>query len=98
MYAIVTRRTMNLARAGETRQRAETDMFPKFQQAPGFVSFTLVQGEDGVNSAMMIFETKAQLEAFQKSSAGWQDTLNSHGHRLEGQTTGEVIAHIGKGA
>ena len=45
MYGIVSRRKLNQARADETRERAAREFWPKLQQAPGFVSFSLIQGE-----------------------------------------------------
>lgn len=94
MYAIVTRRRMNPARAQETRERASSEFWPKVQQTPGFVSFTLVQGEDGVATSVLLFESEAQADAFREQQAGWSRVLEEYGHRTEGESRGEVIAHV----
>jgi hypothetical protein len=46
---------MNAARQAETRQRAEPDFWPKRRQAPGFVSFSLILGDDGGIDAVFVF-------------------------------------------
>mgnify|MGYP002387108021 CR=1 FL=1 len=94
MHALVTRRRMNPARIAKTRQTAEANYWPKLRQTPGFVSFTLIQGEDGVNTVVTIFETSEQLEAFRREQAGWARTLDEHGHYLETQTVGGVAQHL----
>jgi heme-degrading monooxygenase HmoA len=94
MYAIVTRRRMNQTRQQETRERAETDFFPKLRQAPGFVSLTLVHGEDGLTTGMVIWESQAQAEAFRAEAEQWSRTLGEFGHQLESTTRGEVMVHL----
>jgi hypothetical protein len=96
MHAVVTRRTMNAARQQETMERARSEFFPKLQQAPGFKSLTVIQGEDGIVTVAVLFESKAQ--AFQGDAAGWARTLDELGHRLESQNAGEVVQHITPGA
>ena len=94
MYAIINRRRMNQARAQETLERAARDFLPKLQQTPGFVSFSLVQGEDGVNTAVVFFESQAHAEAFRQEAEHWGDTLDELGHQVESQGRGEVIQHL----
>ena len=95
MYAMVTRRTMNPARVQETRERAASEFWPKLQQAPGFVSFSLIEGEDGVNTSVVLWESKAQADAFHGEMAGWSRTLEEEfGHRTETRGGGEVVTHL----
>ena len=94
MYAIVTRRKMNQARVPETRERAANEFWPKLQQAPGFVSFSLLQSEDGVGVATVVFEEKAHADAFEGEAASWATTLNELGHQIESRDEGEVTQHI----
>lgn len=94
MYALVQRRRMNQARSAETRHAAETDFWPKLRHAPGFVSFTLVQGEDGVNTAITLFERNADAEAFRSEAEAWAKTLDAHGHQVEMRASGEVVQHL----
>src|SRR5690242_17899140 len=94
MHAMVTRRRMNPARAQETRERAAREFWPMLQRAPGFVSFTLVQCEDGVSTALLLFEDKAQLDAIRDEATAWQRTLDAAGHQLEAQHEGAVVRHL----
>jgi heme-degrading monooxygenase HmoA len=94
MYAQIVRRTPNRERRQETLQRAGTEFFPKLQQAPGFVAFYLVAGEDGQNAAIAIWEDRAQAEAFGEAQQAWMAALDELGNRRESQTAGEVTAHV----
>jgi heme-degrading monooxygenase HmoA len=94
MYAIVTRRRMNQARAGETRERAITEFIPKLQQAPGFVSFSLIQGGTGSNTAVILWESKTHADAFLEEAETWTRTLDEFGHQLETFEGGEVVQHV----
>src|SRR5215210_1372373 len=95
MYAMVTRRKMNPARVQETRDRAAREFWPKLQQAPGFVSFSLIRGEDAINTTVVLWESKAQADAFRGEAVSWWRTLEEEfGHRVETQESGEVVEHI----
>lgn len=94
MHALVTRRRMNPARVAETRQRAEAEFWPRLRRMPGFVSFTLIQGEDGVSTVVTVFETQEQLAAFRRDRAEWGRTREEHGHRPETRGGGEVVQHL----
>ncbi len=98
MYAIVNRRRINPDRAQETRERAASEFMPKLQRAPGFVSFTLVQGEDGVNTAVIVWEDKAHADAFRAERETWTRALDEMGHRVETHEEGEVLQHVTPGA
>ena len=94
MYAMVTRRRMNQARAEETRERAAREFWPTLQQAPGFVSFSLIAGEDGINTSVVLFTSKEQAEAFRGEVTKWFRTMEDLGHHTETQEGGEVIQHL----
>jgi len=98
MYAIVTRRRMNPARMEETRALGRSEFFPKMQQAPGFVSFSLIRGEDGVNTAVILFQSKEHAEGFRGEAEAWTRKLDEFGHQFEGQSMGEVVEHVRAGA
>ena len=92
MYTIIERRKMNQARAQETGQQAQRDLLPKLRQAPGFVGFYLVADtEQGVTTAVIVWESKAQADAFQQEADRWTQTLEAHGHRLESSNSGETV-------
>lgn len=94
MYAIVNRRKINADRAQETRERSTRDFMPTLKQAPGFVSFTLVQGEDGINTAVILVQDKAHADAFREEAMTWTRTLDELGHRVETHGEGEVVQHV----
>ena len=94
MYALINRRTPNRDRQQETLQRAGSEFFPRMRQAPGFIAFYLIAGEDGVNTAISLWEDRAQAEAWQPQAQAWSDTLDELGNRLESRTAGEVTAHV----
>ncbi len=94
MYAIMTRRTMNREHQQETMERGARDFLPKLQEAPGFVAFYLVAGEDGINTAFMLWEERVQGEAFMSANHGWRTTLEEWGHRLESEVGGDVVQQV----
>ncbi len=94
MYAIVTRRKINEARSAETRERAQRDFFPKLQRTPGFVSFTLIQDTDGVNNAVVVFESEEAAAAFREEGDAWGRTLDELGHTVESFAQGQVTQHL----
>lgn len=95
MYTIIERRKANQSRAQETGQQAQREFLPKLQQAPGFVGFYLVEDqENGVNTAIVVWESKAQADAFQQEADSWARTLDEHGHRRETSNRGETIIQV----
>ena len=98
MYAVVDRRQTDFARAQKARERAQRVFFPKLQRAPGFVSFTLVQGKDGVATAVVLWESQVQTDAFRAEAEAWQRAPDEFGHGLETQGRGEVVALFARGA
>ncbi len=94
MYATIEHRKVNLDRVQETVQQGASDFFPKLEHAPGFLGFYVVAQENGSNAAIALWENRAQAEDFRAEAASWLQTLEEHGHRLESDHGGEVIAHI----
>jgi quinol monooxygenase YgiN len=95
MYTIITRRTFDPARFQEMRERGQREFLPKLQQAPGFVGFYLVSDEEqGVNTAISVWENKESADAFQPQADGWMQTLDSLGSRLESMNRGETVIEI----
>ncbi len=95
MYTIVERRTVNLERLQETDQRAQSEFFPKLQQAPGFIGFYLAADEtNGINVAIHVWESKAQADAFDDVYSRWQQVLDQYGHTVESDNRGETVITI----
>ena len=95
MYIWIERRKVNIERLQETMQRAQSDFFPKLQQAQGFSSFYVVSDqENGINTAIIIWESKAHADAFADANSGWMQTLERLGHTLQSDNRGEVVIHL----
>lgn len=95
MYTVVERRTINPERLQETIQRAQRDFFPKLQAAPGFNGFHLVADEaNGINTAILVWESKAQADAFESENSGWLQTLEEYGHTLQSDNRGETVISL----
>ena len=95
MYTMVERRTINRARLQETIERAGGEFFPTLQKAPGFVGFYLVADEaNSVNTAIIVWESKAQAEAFDIDAGGWLQTLEELGHALQSDNRGETVIEL----
>jgi len=95
MYTMIERRTVNRERLGETMEQAEREFLPKLRVAPGFTGFYLVVDEPhGVNTAIIVWESKAQADAFDAVNSRWMRTLESLGHTLESDNRGETVLRI----
>jgi hypothetical protein len=95
MYTLIERRTFDPDRIGETRKLAEKDFFPKLREAPGFVSFNLVNDADNaVNLAVFTWDSQAQADTFLAANGKWRDTLTSMGNVLQGENHGESMVQL----
>ncbi len=95
MYTIIERRKVNPERLQETTQRAESDFFPKLRAADGFTGFYLVPDEaQGIYTAIVVWASKAQADAFEAESSAWQRTLEQHGHAHQSANRGETVVQL----
>ncbi len=95
MYTIVERRKVNPETIQETMQRGQSEFFPKLQAAPGFTGFYLVADEaNGINTAIIVWESKAQADAFETANSGWMRTLEELGHALQSDNRGETVIQL----
>ena len=94
MYAKVIRRRPNPETQPENLQRAAEDFYPELRQAPGFVAYYLVAGEDGLNTAITVWEDHARAEAFRSTLDRWASTLEQRGSQQVSRTAGEVLVAV----
>ncbi len=95
MYTIIERRKVNRARTHETEQAARSGPTAKLPTASGFVGLYLVEDtEEGVNTQIVVWESKAHADAFQHEAESWSRTLDENGHRLESANRGETVIHV----
>ena len=95
MYTIVERRTTNRESLQETGERAQSEFFPHLQQAPGFIGFYLVADEaNSINSAILVWESKAHWDAFEDVYSSWMQVLDQFGHTVQSDNRGETVITI----
>ncbi len=95
MYTMVERRSANPETMEETVQRAGSEFFPKLQAAPGFTGFYLVADEvNGVNTAIVVWESKADADAFDSTGDVWMRALDDLGHTLQSDNRGETVIQL----
>ncbi len=95
MYTEVERRTINHARMQETIERAQKEFFPHLQQAPGLIGFYLVADEENsINTAVIVWESKAQADTFEEAHGSWRQTLEQLGQTLQSDNRGETVITI----
>lgn len=94
MYAIITRRTTSPTQRAAVDEKAVQEFFATLQRAPGFVDFYLVHGQDGVSTAVQIWEDRAQGDTFMAQQQQWRQTLDAMAPQIGVTSAGEVAAHI----
>ena len=95
MYTIINRRKINRDRQQETIRRARSEFLPKLQDAPGLVGFYLVTDEEnGINTAIAVWEDRAHAQAFQAEVEGWTRVLDDMGHTLQSENRGETTVSL----
>jgi hypothetical protein len=95
MYTLIERRKINFQTLEETIKRAQVETFPQMQAADGFVGFYLVTDEkEAINTAIIVFESQAQCDAFLTASTGWWQALDKLGHKLQTANTGPTTIEL----
>jgi hypothetical protein len=95
MYTLVERRTINAAAMEETVRRANEEFFPQLQASAGFVGFYLVNDDtEGVQTAILVWNTKAEGEGFLATQRDWWAALDSLGQRLLTANAGETVIEL----
>jgi len=95
VYTVIERRKTNPDRMDETMRRAQSEFFPMLQQAPGFVGFYLVPNlENGITTAISVWEDKAHVDAFYPKAADWLKALDDLGNVLQSNDSGETVVAL----
>lgn len=95
MYTMIERRKFNRETIQDTRDRGQREFFPKLRSAPGFVGFYLVTDEEnGINTAVIVWEDKARADSFWPEAESWMKTLDELGHELQTDNRGETVIQI----
>ncbi len=65
------------------------------QQAPGFIGFYLVADDaNGINAAVIVWESKEQADTFESVYSPWLQTLDQLGHTLQSDNRGETVISL----
>src|SRR5262252_5015154 len=95
MYTMIERRKVNPARVQDAIERAQAEYFPKVQAAPGFVGFYLVPDEgQGIYTAILVWESKSQADAFEPELNRWMQVLDDFGHVIQSDNRGETVFEL----
>src|SRR4051794_19453484 len=95
MYTMVIRRTINLETRDEAVKRAQTEAFPGYQGADGFIGFYLVSDEkESINTAILVWESKAHSDKHVAATKDWWKALDDLGHTLLSCNEGETMVEL----
>jgi len=96
MYATIRRyEGVDQNRATELKSKVNETLVPKLSMLPGFSGYYLIEGGNGVFSALGLFETPEQSEASTKVVSSWIhdekfETVLPNAPKI---TSGRVVAH-----
>src|SRR5690242_7429994 len=71
MFVTMRRYQLDPKAVEETVQRANAEFAPMLRQAPGFLSYWVVDGGQGQLTTISAFETRQQAEASSQQAATW---------------------------
>jgi len=55
---------------------------------------SLVESEGNARTAVVLWESQAQADAFRGEAESWGHAMDELGHRVETRDAGEVMEHI----
>jgi hypothetical protein len=90
MYAVVTR---GRCPGQPVDAHARDEFFAKLRQAPGFVSLSVIELEDGINVSVLLWESRAHAEDFRAERAAFEHVLDERAP-LQSREAGEVFQHV----
>jgi hypothetical protein len=96
MYATIRRyEGVDQNRASELTRKVNETLVPKLSRLPGFSGYYLIEGGNGVFSALGLFETPAQSEESTNVVATWikDEKFESVLPNAPKITSGNVVAH-----
>lgn len=96
MYATIRRyEGVDQNRASELTRKVNETLVPKLSRLPGFSGYYLIEGSNGVFSALGLFETPAQSEESTNVVATWikDEKFESVLPNAPKITSGNVVAH-----
>ena len=71
MYGVIRRYQIDPANFDEIVRRAERGLVPQLSAAPGFVSYRVLQADNGDGISVSFFDERGQAEEATRMVAGW---------------------------
>jgi quinol monooxygenase YgiN len=94
MYAAIRRYELLPTDVPELRRRVQAGFLPIVGQVPGFISYDLLEAENGVVVTVSIFADEAAAQESSRRAAAWVDQEAADLiHQTRQYTTGEVTIH-----
>jgi quinol monooxygenase YgiN len=91
MYGVIRRYKLDPANFDEVVRRGEQGLVPQISAAPGFVSYRVLQADNGDLISVSLFEDRAHAEESTRMVAGWvQQNLAELVPNAPEVTAGEV--------
>ena len=78
MYAAMRRYNVNEGTVGQIVERVNADFLPRLRQAPGFVSYFLLDAGDGTIASVSVFDDKRGAEESSRMASEWVRQNISH--------------------
>lgn len=97
MYASIRRYELLPRDVPELRKRVQEKFVPIISQVPGFVSYDVIEAENGVVVSVSVFEDESAAAESARRASAWVDQDAADLIRQARQvTTGEVTVHQGR--
>jgi heme-degrading monooxygenase HmoA len=78
MYAAIRRYNVNEGAADRIVERVNAEFLPRLRQAPGFVSYFIIDGGDGTIASVTVFEDKRGADDSSRIASEWVRQNLSH--------------------
>lgn len=94
MYAAIRRYEALPTDVPVLRQRVQAGFLPIIRQVPGFVSYALIEAENGVVISVSVFADEAAAQESSRRAAAWvEQEAADLVQQTRQYTTGEVTVH-----
>jgi hypothetical protein len=94
MYAAIRRYELLPADVPTLRQRVQAGFLPIISQVAGFVSYDLIEAENGVVISVSVFADEAAAQESSRRAAAWvEQEAADLVHQTRQYTTGAVTIH-----
>jgi len=96
MFATIRRyESVDQSRTDELVKKVDETLLPRLSKLPGFGSYQLIKGGDGVITSVGFFDTAAQADESSKVASTWvrDEKLEQALPNAPRISSGEIVAH-----